>query len=382
MKRFLLSFVSILFLTSFHKPEQQTSWIRVNQLGYATKGIKVGVWCSKDHPDGEAMGNLPAGRQGWQLVDAATNKVVYSARSAIFFGTYGPFLQTCRLDFSSFTKPGHYWLQVASTRSPEFEIGDNVYKGAADFCLRYMRQQRSGFNPFLKDSCHTHDGYVLYGEKDGLKDSTHIDVVGGWHDASDYLQYSATSANATYHLLMAYRDFPKVFTDQKLANGLDGKNGMADVLDEAKWGLDWLLKMHPKENLMFNQIADDRDHMGMRIPKEDSFYGKGYERPVYFINGEPQQRGKFLNNTTGTSSTAGKFSSSFALGSIIFKDVNPSYSNILFGKTFSALSFGKKKLGATQTVSVRSPYIYAEDNWSDDMELAYALSAKLERDPR
>ncbi|MEJ7671942.1 MAG: glycoside hydrolase family 9 protein [Chitinophagaceae bacterium] len=44
-----------------------------------------------------------------------------------------------------------------------------------------------------------------------MKDSTHIDVSGGWHDASDYLQYSTTSANATYHLLMAYRDFKNVF---------------------------------------------------------------------------------------------------------------------------------------------------------------------------
>ena len=60
-----------------------------------------------------------------------------------------------------------------------------------------------------------------------VPDSTHIDVVGGWHDASDYLQYSTTSANATYHLLAAYRDFPNVFTDEKLANGLDGKNNIA-----------------------------------------------------------------------------------------------------------------------------------------------------------
>jgi hypothetical protein len=36
----------------------------------------------------------------------------------------------------------------------------------------------------------------------------------------------------------------------------------------------------------------------------------------------------------------------------------------------SAYSFGKKKPGFTQTASVRSPYIYAEENWSDDMELA------------
>ena len=114
--------------------------------------------------------------------------------------------------------------------------------------------------------------------------------------------------------------FQHVFTDEKLANGLDGKNGMADVLDEAKWGLDWLLKMHPKDDWMFNQIGDDRDHMGMRIPKEDTnYYGKGFERPVYFVSGEPQQRGKFMNNTTGTSSTAAKFASAFALAHIFYE---------------------------------------------------------------
>ena len=263
-------------------------------------------------------------------------------------------------------------MQAGETRSPEFEIGVDVYEGAADFCLRYMRQQRSGFNPFLKDSCHTHDGYVLYGEKAGIKDSTHIDVVGGWHDASDYLQYASTSAIATYHLLMAYRDFPKVFTDEKLANGLDGKNGIADVLDEAKWGLDWLVKMHPKENWMFNQVGDDRDHIGMRIPKEDSVYGKGYERPAYFVSGEPQQRGKFMNNTTGTSSIAGKFVSAFALGSKTFEKLDPHFSQNLQDHSLSASDFAMKKRGATQTASVRSPYIYAEDNWSDDMELAMA----------
>ena len=288
------------------------------------------------------------------------------------FGAYGPFAETYRLNFSSFNKPGRYYLQAGDTRSPEFEIGDDVYKGAADFCLRYMRQQRSGFNPFLKDSCHTHDGYVLYGEKAGIKDSTHIDVVGGWHDASDYLQYASTSANATYHLLMAYRDFPKVFGDKKLANGLDGRNGMADVLDEAKWGLDWLLKMHPKDNWMFNQVGDDRDHIGMRIPKEDSAYGKGYERPVYFVSGEPQQRGKFMNNTTGTSSIAAKFASSFALGSRLFKSIDSGYSAALEDKSLSAENIAMTKQGVTQTASVRSPYIYAEDNWADDMELAMA----------
>ena len=59
--------------------------------------------------------------------------------------------------------------------------------------------------------------------------------------------------------------------------------------------------------------------MGMRIPKEDSFYGKGYERPVYFVSGEPQQRGKFMNNTTGNFFYCRKICSAFALGSVVFK---------------------------------------------------------------
>jgi endoglucanase len=360
MKKWIVLF--LLPFLSFIKKDDPSEWIRINQLGYTPDGVKVAVWCIKDQKEVVTLFNL---------VNAETQKSVFKSNTGEPFGAYGPFKQTYRLNFSSFKKPGRYYLLAGGAKSPEFKIADDVYKGAADFCLRYMRQQRSGFNPFLKDSCHTHDGYVLYGAKAGIPDSTHIDVSGGWHDASDYLQYSATSANATYHLLAAYRDFPNVFTDEKQANGLKGKNGMADVLDEAKWGLDWLLKMHPRKDWMFNQVGDDRDHMGMRIPKQDTnFYGKGLERPVYFVSGEPQQRGKFMNNTTGTSSTAAKFASAFALGADIFSTRDTTYSDTLIEKAMSALNYAFKKTGVTQTASVRSPYIYAEENWEDDMELA------------
>ena len=247
----LLAFVQSTFA-------QTGSWIRINQLGYPLQGTKIAVWCSKQDVQPKLF----------ELVDAASGKTVYTERTGTAFGAYGPFSQTCRLNFTAFTKKGRYYLKAGAARSPEFAISNEVYKGTADFCLRYMRQQRSGFNPFLKDSCHTHDGYTLYGP---MPDSTHIDVVGGWHDASDYLQYSSTSANATWHLLAAYRDFKHVFTDTKRANGLDGRNGIADVLDEARWGLDWLMKMNPRAGWMFNQLGDDRDHMGLRIPKEDNF---------------------------------------------------------------------------------------------------------------
>jgi len=358
--------VATIILFSFSGKQIDSAWIRINLLGYKPNNVKVAVWCSKE--------NKPV--KTFQIIDALTKKIAFNGSAGKTFGAYGPFTETYRLNFSSFKKTGKYYLQAGGVKSPVFQINEHVFDGTADFCLRYMRQQRTGFNPFLKDSCHTRDGYVLYGEKAGIKDSTYINVVGGWHDASDYLQYSTTSANAIYHLLMAYRDYPKVFADEKLANGLDGKNAMADVLDEAKWGLDWLVKMHPKNDWMFNQVADDRDHISMRIPKQDSQYGKGYERPVYFINGEPQQRGKFLNDTKGTSSTAAKFSTAFALGSQLFKN-EKKYSTVLMKKASSAYSFALKKPGVTQTVSVKSPYIYAEENWVDDMELAAVLNNKL-----
>ena len=359
---FFLLFACMGFIFPFSQKQKPNEWIRINQLGYVPNGIKVAVWCSKD----EAVLN------SFDVIDSASGKIVFTSIAGKSYGAYGPFTNTYRLNFSSFNQTGIFYLKSGNAVSPFFKINKDVYKGTADFCLFYLRQQRSGFNPFLKDSCHTHDGYTMYGP---MPDSTFINVVGGWHDASDYLQYSSTSANATWHLLAAYRDFPKVFGDKKQANGLDGKNGIPDVLDEAKWGLDWLLKMHPEPNWMFNQIADDRDHAGMRLPGEDSFYGKGYERPVYFINGEPQQRGKFLNHTTGTSSTAAKFASSFSLGATLFATTNPDYAKKLIDHAYTAIKYALIKPGVTQTVSVKSPYIYAEDNWTDDMELGFASLA-------
>lgn len=145
-----------------------------------------------------------------------------------------------------------------------------------------MRQQRCGYNPFLKDSCHVHDGYIVYHP---TKTGQHIDVRGGWHDATDYLQYTTTSANAIYQMMFAYQENPESFGDAYDAAGNPGANGIPDIVDEIKWGLDWLNRMNPAPGELYNQIADDRDHAGMRLPNKDLVdygYGPGKGRPVYF----------------------------------------------------------------------------------------------------
>lgn len=357
--------------SSIFAQEKPDTWIRINQLGYAESAVKVAVLGSKNT---ERIKNF-------ELIDAVTSKTILKKSAGKNFGEYGPFISSYRLDFSDVKSPGTYYLQSGKTRSPQFTIGSDAYKGAADFALRYMRQQRCGYNPYLKASCHPVDGYTVYGP---MPDKTFVDVTGGWHDASDYLQYSTTSANATYHLLAAYRDFPTVFNDNQLSNGLEGKNGTSDVLDEAKWGLDWLLKMHPRDGWMFNQIGDDRDHVGYRLPNLDSAdygYGKGTGRPVYFISGEKQGLGKYKNNQTGTASTAGKFASAFALASQVYS-TDKYMSDLFKSKSVSAYNFGLAKPGNAQTASVKSPYIYAEGNWVDDMELGAAAIYQVTGDKK
>lgn len=361
----------LLFSGSLVAKDKQNTWIRINQLGYAPASIKVAVLGAKLDK---------AGIANFELIDASTNKSVYTKRVGKNFGKYGPFISSYRLDFSDYKRPGSYFIKAGTAVSPSFKISNDVYDGTADFVLRYMRQQRSGFNPYLQDSCHTHDGYIVYGP---VPDRTYIDASGGWHDATDYLQYVTTSANATYHLLAAYRDFGSVFRDNHQANGLVGSNGVPDVLDEGRWGLEWLLKMHPRADWMFNQIADDRDHSGMRLPNKDTVdygYGKGTGRPVYFITGEPQGLGKYKNRATGAASTAGKFSSAFALGANIYRSKEQGFSDLLAERSVSAFKYGLAKPGVAQTASTLSPYIYEESNWVDDMELGAAALFQLNQD--
>ena len=352
-----------LFAADSNKPQ---AWIRINQQGYLPQSVKVAVFATKAETD----------IQEFYLKNAASTETVFKSKKVIRKGKYGPFNLTFRLDFSNFVKTGNYFIEANGVKSPHFTIGNSVYHGTADFLLKYMRQQRCGFNPFLKDSCHTKDGYTVYGP---MPDGTRIDVRGGWHDAADYLQYVATSANATFNLLFAWRDFPDSFSDNFLGNGLEGANGTADVLDEAHWGLEWLLKMYPQDDRMFNQIADDRDHIGFHLPTQDSIqYGEWEGRPVYFCSGEVQGLMQYKNRATGVASTAGKYVSAFALGAQVYKNINSDFAEILSKKAVSAYQLGLDKPGACHTAPCRAPYFYEEDNWVDDMELGaaqlYALS--------
>ena len=283
-----------------------------------------------------------------------------------------------RYDFSHITQEGWHQIRVDDAVANVL-ISRHVFDNLADFPLNYMRQQRCGWNPFLGDSCHVHDGYIIYHPKKKMN-GKRIDVRGGWHDASDCLQYSTTTANAIYQMMFAYEMYPELFKDEYKTDGTKGSNGIPDIIDEIRWGMDWLDRMNSAPGEFYNQLADDRDHIGMRLPKDDPAdygYGPNNGRPVYFVTGEPQQRQKFMNKSTGTSSIVGKFASDFALGSKILEPYYPELAKRIGTKALDAYQLGVKKPGFSQTASVRSPHVYEETNWVDDMELgAYELYRK------
>ncbi len=374
--------------------------IRINYVGYLPQSKKVAVYILENQdPTSSFRDNsvAPSAQLAWKksvtswntessftldasdsekfvVKEAISDKIVFEADAKKCSPDKWALKEAYRLDFSSLNTNGGYYIEFKGVKSPFFKISPDVYDGAADILLYYMRQQQCGYNPFTDTLCHQHDGYIV--DHPSLN-GTKIDVKGGWHDASDFLQYLPTSATATYHLMFAYTQAPdkSVFKDKFDAQGRPGANGIPDILDQARWGLDWMLKMNPSNKVMYNQIADDRDHIGFKPPQYDTAdygWGPGNGRPVYFITGKPQGMGKFgKNRTTGVASSAAKFASSFALGSQVFNKESK-FAKTLIKKATQAYEFGKEFPGNTQTACYVSRYFYEEDNWVDDMELAAA----------
>jgi hypothetical protein len=169
--------------------------------------------------------------------------------------------------------------------------------------------------------------------------------------------------------------------------GQPGANGTPDILDEARWGLAWMLKLHPGPDQLYHQVADDRDHRGWRLPQKETAdygWGPGSYRVVYFADGKPQGLQQYKSQSSGIANLAGRYAAAMALGYQIWKNDTRfrSYAEklLLAGKEVYAL--GKAKEGAQQGNSFGAPYRYEETTWADDMEWGAAELMRATGDQR
>ena len=341
------------------------TYIRVNQAGYLPGGRKVAIVFSRLQLKGSFELRLAATDQPVYIgtVDPATSQSTWG----------GQFKNYYQLDFTQTKTTGRFYIQVDDARSTEFPIGE--YPTYQEDLLFFMRQQRCGYNPFLDVVCHRHDGRAFYAP---FPDETFVDASGGWHDAGDQLKYLITGSNATARMILAYELEPTKFSDVADAMGREGRpNGVPDVLDEARWGLDWIHKLHPAADQLFHQVADDRDHRGFKMPDNDNAdYGwgpNGY-RPVYFANGKPQGLGQWKSRSTGVANIAGRSAAAMAMAYRVWKSelMDPVFADKCLRAAETLYEMGKRQEGFQQGNSFGAPYRYNEDTWADDMEYAAA----------
>lgn len=201
--------------------------IVVNQVGYKSDSKKTAVFRNV------------TGDKKFSVVNAVTNQTVYTGdlygetqnNSAGEVNWIG--------DFSSVTEPGKYYIKSGNLdNSYTFEIGNDVYNNLLDSTVRMIYLQRCGTTisdqTFSHPACHSTQAKV-YGT------NNFIDVSGGWHDAGDYGRYVVPAAKTIADLLNAYSSNPEAFSD---SIGIpESGNGIPDVLDEVRYGLEWMLKM-------------------------------------------------------------------------------------------------------------------------------------------
>ena len=63
-----------------------------------------------------------------------------------------------------------------------------------------------------------------------------------------------SGAKAVADLLFAYQDFPKVLQGDDYGIPESG-NGVPDVLDEARYELDWMLKMQDNSGGVYHKVT-------------------------------------------------------------------------------------------------------------------------------
>jgi endoglucanase len=210
----------------------ETMDINVNQVGYRPSDTKKAI----------IRGEGAAEEMGFSVINVDTGESVFSAKVSNVTDNEASGEQSAVCDFSQVTTEGNY--KIVSDKSGEsatFTIAENVYDDLLKDTLKMLYLQRCGeeltqdlAGDFAHSACHTSEA-TIYGT------STKKDVSGGWHDAGDYGRYTVSGAKAVADLMLAYENHSEAFDD---ALGIpESGNGVADILDEARYELEWLLKM-------------------------------------------------------------------------------------------------------------------------------------------
>ena len=205
-----------IYLEKVEQPEHYEGWnvapghIAHNHIGYRTGFPKT------------ALSADPSAKT-FTLIDVDTKQVALKKPTTLKKTRLGTFQV---LDFSEVDRPGTYALKAGDVQTRPFQIGDfaDLYRGNLIKLINFFYSQRCGTEiPRRHSACHSdflcsHDGKSIV-------------INGGWHDAGDLSQSTKHTSGAVHAFFSLAEQFQD--TDTELSERL---------LEEAKWGLDWVLK--------------------------------------------------------------------------------------------------------------------------------------------
>ncbi|KDN87519.1 glycoside hydrolase family 9 protein [Kitasatospora cheerisanensis] len=240
--------------------------VRVNQLGYLPDGPKRATVVSS------ATAPL-----AWQLRDSSGAQVA-AGTTTVHGADQASGQSTHLVDFGAYTGAGSgFTLVVGGLASHPFDISASLYDGLRADSLNFFYQQRSGIaidaalaggSAYARPAGHLgvapNKGDTSVPCQTGVCDYR-LDVRGGWYDAGDQGKYVVNGGIATWELVNSFERARRSGGDAALGDSTlrvpERGNGVPDVLDEARWELEFLLRMQvpdgkPLAGMAFHKIHD------------------------------------------------------------------------------------------------------------------------------
>ncbi|MFD0275639.1 glycoside hydrolase family 9 protein [Kitasatospora sp. NPDC127111] len=241
--------------------------VRVNQLGYLPDGPKRATVISS------ATTPLT-----WQLRDVSGSQVA-SGTTTVHGADRASGHSTHLVDFGGYTGTGTGFTLVAGGQaSHPFDISASLYDGLRADSMSFFYQQRSGIaiDASLAGSAYARPAGHL-GAAPNKGDTSvpcqagvcdyRLDVRGGWYDAGDQGKYVVNGGIATWEIVNSFERARRSGGDTALGDSTlrvpERGNGVPDVLDEARWELEFLLRMQvpagkPMAGMAFHKMHDDK----------------------------------------------------------------------------------------------------------------------------
>ncbi len=352
-----------------------STFIRVNQVGYATTAAKRGYLMSHRAETGAAF-----------VVRSTEGAVVFSGMVGASLGSWSArFPRVYALDFDAVQTPGTYTLELTGRKpvsSPPFAVGpaQSVFATPLANTLSFYENERDGpeYIPSALRSAPAHlndEDAMTYltptvnaegefkGELTSLGET--INASGGWWDAGDYLKFVQTTSYAVDLIELGVRDFPAQ---------MGASAARSNFTEEARFGVEWLLRMwNDSTRTLYYQVGIGEgntstigDHDIWRLPQEDDTFGGS--NPVYrFIRHRPVFRAGAPGSPISPN-LAGRDAAAFAECFQLFAGTRPELADHCL--TAAEHIFELADTDPHGNLLTAIPFdFYPESEWRDDLEL-------------